>query len=102
VQLVQSDASAAGDRAHAHAHAYVAARRAFDAAVTGKAGAEAPPNPGRLTELVRKIRFDPPLREGVPAMVEIEDYGMGPLFEMKASSVLEALEHVSLVRRSRA
>ncbi|MFO0613849.1 MAG: AAA family ATPase [Polyangiaceae bacterium] len=90
------------DRAHRSALAYVAARRAFDAAVIGRAGGEPPPNPGRLTELVRKIRFDPPLREGLPATVEVEDYRMGQLFETKASSVVEALEHVALVRRSRA
>lgn len=93
---------AGGERAKARAEAYVAAKRAFDAAVRGKAGDGAPENPGRLTELVRKIRFDPPIREGVAATVEIEDYRMGQVFETKSGSVPEALEHLALVRRSRA
>lgn len=102
VRMIDVDVALPGpERARRGAGLFIDARRAFEAAVEGRVGAAAPPNPERLTELVRRIRFDPPVRDGVPAPIEIEDYRIGQVFEMRSASIVEALAHVALVRRSR-
>lgn len=101
VRLVDTSRADDAGRARATAERFIDEKRAFDAAVAGVAGGAAPSNPERLTELVRKIRFDPPIREGVPTPVEIEDYRIGQLFEMRSASIPEALAAVALMSRSR-
>jgi ATP-dependent Clp protease ATP-binding subunit ClpC len=90
-----------GARPEARARKFQMERRAFDDAIAGSAGAMPPGNPAKLTSLVRKVRFDPPVREGASAPVEIEDYVMGYFAEISARTLADALTHVWLLRSSR-
>ncbi|WP_437814248.1 hypothetical protein [Sorangium sp. So ce1078] len=72
---------------------------AFDEAA--RHGGALPPNPAALLPVVRRIRFDPPRRQGRAAPIEIEDYAMGYAEAAQVRSLSQALAPLWLLRMSR-
>jgi hypothetical protein len=75
------------------------ARKKFEDALE-QGAAELPPNPEALLPAVRVLRFEPPERDGIAPIVEVEDYVLGHFSRMRTKNVVELLEKLWLIRMS--
>jgi ATP-dependent Clp protease ATP-binding subunit ClpC len=79
---------------------HLAARERFHQALE-RGEAPLPPNPDALLPIVRQIRFEPPLREGALAPVEIEDFLLGTSLTLQVRAFQQALPRLWQLRMSR-
>lgn len=94
----------AGTRPIDAARDYVARASAFRKAMGsgGAAAAGAPENPAKLLPMVRRFRFEPPLREGRLAPIELEDFVLGLATEPPVRDPVEMVRRILWLRASRA
>lgn len=78
---------------------HLRARKKFETALESGVE-ELPPNPDALLPAVRILRFEPPERDGVSPIIEVEDYVLGYHLRTRPKNVAEVLERLWLIRMS--
>jgi len=86
--------------ARAHLDEHAAATRAFQEALDEASDRAMPDDPEGLLPAVRSVRFDPPMRPGETALLEVEDYVTGQVIEQRARALDEAIAALVWLRAS--